>query len=375
MLINRTEAFHYLFTRTLPTLLIHLILTGATPQFLRRNIVHGGWALDTLFQAQMLDMLYTELELRLSGARPPEPTTTKLPGPSAAAIPGLNGPAPVQPLNITPARDGICYHDISHEHGYPIEDDDHCACLCQLTSCLRCFEIHAMDRKGPTSLLPYELRDTVTAEGWSGLTETPDQARIRLEGLRPANIRQQQLPPGKGFVRNPKPNAGIGTSVYRAGPPLFPHPQMTDVLAVEEHLRWRLKELGANDPAVEGRYGPSKNDPLALDGVELPEESEDGDSQSGAGVVGGQGNNKKANGGKVVKVTRGKGKVRRVISGNVAGKKDDKKGSGKDGKGGAVCYLPKEWAEEDPQIRNMAVVLTFRHFVKVSTGSPLDCRI
>ena len=77
MLTSRTEAFHYLFTRTLPTLIIHLILTGATPQFLRRSIVHGGWPLDTLFQTQMLDLLYTELELRLSGARPPEPTTTK----------------------------------------------------------------------------------------------------------------------------------------------------------------------------------------------------------------------------------------------------------------------------------------------------------
>lgn len=355
MLTSRTEAFHYLFTRTLPTLIIHLILTGATPQFLRRSIVHGGWPLDTLFQTQMLDLLYTELELRLSGARPPEPTTTKPSGPSAASIPGLNGPAPVQPINPLPTRDGICFHNVSYEHGYDLEEDDHCACLCQLTSCLRCFEISAMQRKGPTSLLPYELRETITAEGWSGGVEAADQARIRTDGLRPASIRQSAIPTGKGFVRNPKASPPETANPYKAGPPLFPHPQMTDVLAVEEHLRWRLKELGAHDPAVEGRYGPSKNDPAALDGVELPEESEDGDSQAGAG--------KKAGGPKMVKITRGKGKVRRVVN----GKKDDgKKGKAGGAGTGAVCYLPKEWAEEDPQVRNMAVVLTFRHFVKVS---------
>jgi hypothetical protein len=228
---RRTESFHYLFTRTLPTLIIHLILTGATPQFLRRSIVHGGWHLDTLFQTQMLDLLYTELELRLSGARPPEPTTTKPSGPSAASIPGLNGPAPVQPINPIPTRDGICFHNVAYEHGYHLEDDDHGACLCQLTSCLRCFEISAMGRKGPTSLLPYELRDTITAEGWSGRIEAPDQARIRTEGLRPTIMREQPIPAGKGFVRNPRPkaNTGLRNDPYKNGPPLFPHPQMTDV--------------------------------------------------------------------------------------------------------------------------------------------------
>jgi hypothetical protein len=306
----------------------------------------------------MLDLLYTELELRLSGARPPEPTTTKPSGPSAASIPGLNGPAPVQPINPIPTRDGICFHNISYEHGYHLEEDDHCACLCQLTSCLRCFEISAMQRKGPSSLLPYELRETITAEGWSGGIEAPDQARIRTEGLRPLVLRSQPIPEGKGFVRNPRPKPNTTPNPYKNGPPLFPHPQMTDVLAVEEHLRWRLKELGANDPAVEGRYGPSKNDPNALDGVELPEESEDGDSAHGASTAGGE---KKKIGGKMVKVTRGKGKVRRVING-----KDQKAKGGPGDKGsGAICYLPKEWAEEDPQVRNMAVVLTFRHFVKV----------
>jgi len=153
------------------------------------------------------------------------------------------------------------------------------------------------------------------------------------------------IPDGRGFVKNPRPNI---EKVSRP-PPLFPHPQMTDVLAVEEHLRWRLKEMGASDPAVESRYGPCTNSPAALEGVELPEDtSEDG---TDAGAKGGKG------AGKLVKVTRGKGKVRRVVNGT-AGKKD-----GKDK--GKICYLPKEWVESDPQARNMAIILTFRHFVKL----------
>jgi hypothetical protein len=136
---------------------------------------------------------------------------------------------------------------------------------------------------------------------------------------------------------------------------------MTDVLAVEEHLRWRLKEMGASDPAVESRYGPSTNDPAALEGVDLPEEaSEDGSADTG-GTTTTAGGGKGPKGGKMVKVTRGKGKVRRVINGS-AGKKGAQDGKDK----GKVCYLPKEWTEEDPGVRNTAVILTFRHFVKVS---------
>ncbi len=137
---------------------------------------------------------------------------------------------------------------------------------------------------------------------------------------------------------------------------------MTDVLAVEEHLRWRLKEMGAADPAVESRYGPSTNAPAALEGIELPEDnSEDGSVKGGAGGGGGVGNgNGNGKEGKMVKVTRGKGKVRRVVNGT-GGKKGE---VGKDK--GRICFLPKEWAEEDPVVRNMAIVLTFRHFIKVS---------
>ena len=122
---------------------------------------------------------------------------------------------------------------------------------------------------------------------------------------------------------------------------------MTDVLAVEEHLRWRLKELGASDPAVESRYGQCTNAAAALEGIDLPEDtSEDGSVKGGKE-------------GRVVMVSRGKGKVRRIINGNVK-----KGGEGKDK--GRICFLPKDWAEEDPGVRNMAVVLTFRHFIMVS---------
>jgi hypothetical protein len=73
----------------------------------------------------------------------------------------------------------------------------------------------------------------------------------------------------------------------------------------------------------------------------------------------------KCGGGGKVKITRGKGKVRRIVTGGIPPKKDGLEGNG-NGKKGRVCYLPKEWVEEDPSKRNMAIILTFRHFVKVS---------
>jgi hypothetical protein len=284
---HRTEAFHYVFTRTIPILVIHLILTGASPQFLRREIIHGGHKLDNMFQLSMLEMMYAELELRLSGSRPPE--LTKSPSTSA---PNPMLPIPMAPPSNTPSappREGVCFHTTSYDHAVPIEEDDHGACICQMTSCLQCFQLAAIGRKGASSLLPYELRNEMVAEGWTGQIETEAQARIRIDGLRYVPARQQPLPQGQGFVKNPSP----AQPAYRAGTPLFPHPQMTDVLAVEEHLRWRLKELGANDPAVEGRYGPCTNAPAALEGLDLSAASGSG-SRSGANGVNGNGNGNNA---------------------------------------------------------------------------------
>lgn len=189
------------------------------------------------------------------------------------------------------------------------------------------------------SPLPWELTQSPCRMGWIGAIETLDQARIRKYGLPPLQVHKTAIPPGRGFVKNVKTQSN-GTPVPASGPPMFPHPQMTDVLAVEEHLRWRLKEMGASDAAVEGRYGPCTNSPAALEGVELPEVSENGDTPA-----------------KVVKVIKGRGKVRRV-NGTIP-KKAEK---------GKVCYLPKEWVDEDPAVRNTAVTLTVRHFVKVSIG-------
>ena len=327
----------------------------------------------------MLDMMYAELELRLNGSRPPE--LTKSPSTSA---PNPMLPIPMAPPSTTPSappREGVCFHTTSYDHAVPIEEDDHGACMCQLTSCLQCFQLAAIGRKGASSLLPYELRNEMVAEGWTGQIETEAQARIRIDGLRYVPARQQPLPQGQGFVKNPSQ----GSPAYRSGPPLFPHPQMTDVLAVEEHLRWRLKELGANDPAVEGRYGPCTNAPAALEGLDLSGnggpngvnghagEEDDGDEGSVASAQAdapAPGKDKK----KVVKVTKGKGKMRRVVTGGVPPKKATGTGAnganGKDEKKGAngatgTCYLPKEWAEADPGVRSMAVTLTFRHFVRV----------
>jgi len=295
----------------------------------------------------MLDLLCVELELRLSGARPSEASSSKPP------------PNPAQP-NLPPVlpRDGICFHSLACQHGQSTvpEDDDHGLCLCQLTTCLGCFREAAKGRKGPVGPLPFDLIGTSVAIGWTGLVETEAQARVRRDGMRPATAELSALPEGKGFIQNSKATAN-GHS-HPKPPQIFPHPQMTDVLAVEEHLRWRLKEMGASDPAVESRYGPFTNSPAALDGIELPEDSEDGS------VKGGNGNVK---GGKMVKVTRGKGKVRRLVNGNGNGNAHANANGKKDGKDkGRICYLPKEWAAEEPGVRNTAIVLTFRHFVKVS---------
>jgi len=297
-----------------------------------------------MFQNQILEIMYTELELRLSGSRPSE--VGSRPPINMSPIPQPNAPPPGLP------RDGVCFQSLAYTHGLPLDDDDHGMCLCQLTTCLGCFHTAATSRKGPISLLPYELASTPVATGWTGGIESSAQAQARRAGFHAARTSKQPIPSGQGFVRNVKTNA-----VPRP-PAMFPHPQMTDVLAVEEHLRWRLKEMGAADPAVESRYGPSTNAPAALEGVDLPDMGDD-PSEDGS-VKGGPNGIPK---GKIVKVSRGKGKVRRVVNGGVPPKK--KELGGKDEKPKAICYLPKEWAEEDPSVRSMAIVLTFRHFVKV----------
>lgn len=324
VLTYRTEAFHYIFTHTLSNLLIHLILSGTSPQFLRRKVVHGGPALDHMFQAQMLERLYQELEDRLSGMRISDLASK-----------------PLQP-NAPPVswpRDGVCFHSLTYQHGLNLEDDDHGTCLCQLTQCLECFGEYAQRRRGPVGLLPYKWAKEDVVHGWSGGIETLGQARARADGMRPVKGQRLDLPEGKGFVQNPKTRVNGHEPLP---PPMFPHPQMTDILAVEEHIRWRLKEMGASDPAVEARYGPSTNSPAAMEGIEIPNKDDEASDEGSVKPS------------KAVKVTRTKGKVRRVVNG---GKKDqDKK----------TCYLPPEWTEADAAERNTAIVLTFRHFVKVS---------
>lgn len=328
-------------------------MTGADPQFLRRQIVHGGPDLDRIFQTHMLGLLYRELELRLSGSRPSaEASSSKLPPP----VNPINPAIPVAPIvpNI-----GVCFHNLLYIHDPEMDEDDHGLCLCHLTTCLSCFHKYAQSRKGAYSPLPYELTNSKVARGWSGAVETMAQSRARKESILSRQPQVAPIPSGRGFVKNPRTET---VDMSSRQPPLFPHPQMTDVLAVEEHLRWRLKEMGAVDPAVESRYGPCTNAAAALEGIELPDEmSEDGD-RSETGKVNGMANGGKN--GKVVKMARGKGKVRRVVNGTTA--KKDGKDKDKDREKGKACYLPKEWLDADPQARNMGIILTFRHFVKVS---------
>ncbi|WVQ78622.1 hypothetical protein IAT38_000708 [Cryptococcus sp. DSM 104549] len=351
------EAFHQLFTHTLPDLIIHLIMTGATPTFLRRQVVYGGQSLDHLFQSQMLHILYEELELRLTGGRPHSDPT---PSSSAQRMSPFPLPTPPTP-QISLFRDGVCFHDLAHRHGIPEEEDDHGPCLCQLTTCMACFHQTALSRRGPVSLLPHELVGTIVARGWLGEVETQAQARVRQESLRRKPAGGAQLPLGKGFAHIPKEKPPTPNTVkpLPKPPAIFPHPQMTDVLAVEEYLRWRLKEMGASDPAVEGRYGPSTNSATALEGIELPAEdgSEDGQSTGSGAKSVASGKNAR-----MAKVAKGKGKQRRVISSangsTVKGK------VGKEAKKSAVL-LPQEWVAEEASTRNTAIILTFRHFVKL----------
>lgn len=374
-------------------------MTGATPSFLRRNIVFGGQSLDHLFQSQMLHILFEELELCLSGDRPRTRTES---GPSANTI--SNGgaksspfPLPPQPAAAPIFRDGVCFHNLSFQHGIPEEEDNHGPCLCQLTCCMTCFHLFAIMRRGPISLLPHELLNTPAAKGWLGGIETEAHARARQDSLRRKTPSQNTLPPGKGYAQVPKPGVsaptaangnaeggmgGEGGSKPLKPPQIFPHPQMTDVLAVEENLRWRLKELGATDPAVEGRYGPSTNSPAALEGVEVPqgagEESDDGGQQhlTGEGAGGKMNMNMNPAQNKNVKLAKvkGRGKMRRVVVPNgatAAAAAKNQKQNEKDLKKANV-YLPKEWTEATVSERNTAIVLTFRHFVKVCASGPLS---
>ena len=298
-------------------------------------------------------MLYEELELRLRGERPSATDPAwKEPPPSPSISP--DGTPAFHPTDV-----GVCFHTLLFNHDPETVEDDHGLCLCHLTTCLPCFSSNAKGRKGAYSLLPYELANTDASKGWSGGIESKAQADARRASLAPRSSTSVSIPEGRGFVKNPKSAKPPTTS---RPPPLFPHPQMTDVLAVEEHLRWRLKEMGASDPAVEARYGPCTYSPAATEGVNLPPpEPEFSIGESPTPIT--------PRGNKVVVNTRG---IRRKIppskavtpKSTIVAKKQ--KEQEKEKEKGKQCLLPKTWMDADPQERNMAIILTFRHFVKVS---------
>lgn len=348
-LMCRTEAFHHVFTRTIPTFLISMILAGASPKMMRKQIVHGGPAMDRLFMADMLGSLYDELENRISGRTMPEQRGEGSSGSSTAAAIGIGGFG-AQPHAHSHARlhrDGVCMHDLAPMHGLLPDEDNHAACLCQLLHCTSCLHAAVQVRKGPISLLPVECAGHPCATAFAGGTETGKQAYARYAVAQGSAVPSDMdigidedttLPPGKGFVRHTKKHMSESRR-----PTVFPHPQMTDVLAVEEHMRWRLKELGAVDPAVEARYGPCSNAPVALEGLERALKLEDDDES-----VSSTGKN-----GRRVVVGKNKARFNKTVKAPPK-KKVEKK-----------VYLPKEWAEAEPSERNIALTLTFRHFVKV----------
>jgi hypothetical protein len=94
----RTEAFQQVFSRTLPNILMQMVLAGASPQFLRHSIVHGGAQLDLLIQTQFMNELYTELESRLWGSKSTEA------GPSRPLA------VDASPMLSFAPRDGVCFN-------------------------------------------------------------------------------------------------------------------------------------------------------------------------------------------------------------------------------------------------------------------------
>ncbi|KAL7424260.1 hypothetical protein Q5752_001847 [Cryptotrichosporon argae] len=343
-----TEAFHHVFTRILPVFVIDLILAHATPQLMRQRVVHGGPTFDAYYQSAIRAQLFTQLEARLSGLR--GQAEYGVGGVPAHAHGGLAGAAGAG-VGEAPAahgvpRDGVCVLDLAQTHGAGTDEDDHATCLCQLTCCADCLRTSAAVRRGrgPAGYLPRELdAPGPVRDGWAGAVETEAQARERAayaytyaSGSRAPPA--PPLPRGAGFARIPKHRHDAHS--FR---PLLAHPQMTDVLAVEEHIRWRLKELGAPDASVEARYGPCTNAPAAMEGLELPDEDEDA-----AAAAAGAGERKTVEG-------RVRGKLRKTVRAPV------KRTGAKDRR----VYLPKTWTEAEPQARHTAVVLTYRHFVNL----------
>jgi len=64
--VPRVEAFHYTYTVSLPAMIIGFIQCGATPTFLRRNIIHGGQSIDMLLAHNFRILLREEHERRMS---------------------------------------------------------------------------------------------------------------------------------------------------------------------------------------------------------------------------------------------------------------------------------------------------------------------
>lgn len=333
--------------------------------------------MDTIFQTHMLSLLYAEHDRRLAGQRPMPTSTAEssamaTAGAVAAGLPGMAmsmgsmfGGAPgsagangakvsgIDPganavAHITLPRDGVCFHDLAHQHrkSGTHGDDNHSYCLCQLTTCLDCFKAHAKSRKGPITKLPHELSKIPhLVNAFGGEIETLDEALNRTQG-----------PLDTPVAKDPKtfrPDKNRQRAV-----PLFPHPQMTDVLAVEEHMRWRLREMGAPDAGTEARYSaPLSAVAVAAGmGMGLPDGQED-DWQE---------DDHKPNGVKPRPKAKGKAKLKGKIAGPPNGIKAlaKKNGGSKDDEP-VKSSLPAGWLKEPTGARNMALVLTFRHFVKV----------
>ncbi len=309
-------------------------------------------------------------------------------GPPVVA-PGHTAPTTLQYLQHLPdpARtgygNGVCFHDLALLHGR--YGDDHGPCMCDLTACRTCFHelLYFRGRRDPYGGAG---RDPFmnAHPGRHGNGVIPGSAGGGDGG------ENGQTGPGNGGGPEPfipphtmtqLPTPGITPFVKRPSPLQIRHPDMGDMLLVEEHLRTRLHYMASPDVIL--RYGDEEEFIPMVENILKDDESvleklaeNGGDGAGGAG--GGKGSLGKKSGPKVIPGRKGKGG--KILKGGMPpklvlnGKKDETDGEG-DGNSPTRedrskrlngCQLPGAWVEEEPGTRNTAVILTYRYLVKVS---------
>lgn len=435
------EAFHYTYTVSLPALVIGFVLAGASPTFLRRNIIYGGPHMDALLAQHFRTLLRDEHERRMSdecgsrrgvdignllaglvpgtvagggagGSAAAAPPSDSIPGQTAAeADPssrnrlgvggGLDDPeargegapaavaaqqpmAPYTPpmtpngdqpageatLNASnpasssssaaaaaaaaasqqrhlwdPARtgygNGICFHDLALLHGRA--GDDHGPCMCDLTACRTCFH-ELLYFRGRRDVAPLGMGEHAGGGGGFG---QEGQAHHAQQYDASGNLMANQAGPGP---------------MKRPSPLQIRHPEMADILLVEEHLRTRLHYMASPDVIL--RYGDEDEFIPTWESASAADFASDNPAPRAKEIIGKNGqvkviNGKKGKGGKLKIPARPPPPAATAAAASAGERRLN--GS----------QLPRSWTDETASARNMAVILTFRHLVKLLHATTL----